>query len=111
MGHHQAVERSAIIDVMPDVDDGNNRTPSTTWGWRRIKIAPAPQAEEHRERSEASLGSLLRWPRRKPLTITLKYRGGAECWWEIRARGRTIRRPGYVAVHDLMRELFRDESM
>lgn len=96
---------------MADVDDGNERTTSTTWAWRRVKIAPAPQANVTASASEATLKGLLRWPRRKPLNITLKYRGGPECWWEIRARGRTIRRPGYIALHDLMRDLYRDGDL
>lgn len=57
--------------------------------------------------SEASppSGSLLSWPRRKPLTLTLVYRGGPEAWWEVRARGRVWRRPGVTALHDLMTEV------
>lgn len=42
---------------------------------------------------------------REPLTIQVKYRGGPECWWEISARGATIRRPGSLALHDVLREL------
>lgn len=47
---------------------------------------------------------------REPLTITVTYRGGAECWYEIRARGTTIRRPGHVAIHDLFRWINGDRS-
>lgn len=92
---------------MADKDDGNDRTGSTTWGWRYVKIAPAPQAKSDAERSESSLGSLLPWPRRKPMHIDIRWRGGPECWYEIRARGRTIRRPGSIALHDLMEQLAR----
>lgn len=92
---------------MADEDVANNRTASTTWGWRYVKIRTAPQAKEHRERSESALHSLLMWPRRKPMTLTIKWRGGAECWYEIRARGRTIRRPGCVALDDIMADLGR----
>jgi hypothetical protein len=42
---------------------------------------------------------------RKPLEITIKYRGGPECWWEVRARGVTLRRPGHMAIHDLFVEI------
>lgn len=96
---------------MPADDDENERTPSTTWAWRRVKIAPAPQAESDAERSESALGSLLPWPRRRPLTLTLRYRGGSEAWYEIRVRGRTIRRPGHVALHDLWREITRNTDL
>lgn len=42
---------------------------------------------------------------RDPLTIKVSYRGGPECWWEIHARGVVVRRPGVVALHDLLMEL------
>lgn len=42
---------------------------------------------------------------REPITIRIRYRGGAEAWWEIEARGQTLRRPGHVAIHDLFREI------
>lgn len=39
------------------------------------------------------------------MTITIKYRGGAECWYEIRARGSLGRFHGATALHDVMREI------
>lgn len=39
---------------------------------------------------------------RENLTITVRYRGGPECWWEIKARGETVRLPGYVHLHDAL---------
>lgn len=84
----------------------NTSSPSATWEWRRVKIAPAPQAKSRDERSEASSSSLLPWPRQKPLTVVLKYRGGPECWVEVRARGRIWRRPGTVAIYDLLTTVF-----
>jgi hypothetical protein len=42
---------------------------------------------------------------RQPLTMTVTYRGGPECWWEISARGVKIRRPGSVALHDVLSHL------
>lgn len=58
--------------------------------------------------SEASppKGSLLPWPRSKPMTIVIKYRGGPEGWVEVRARNRVWRRPGSTAIYDLMCEVF-----
>lgn len=34
------------------------------------------------------------------MTVTVRYRGGAEAWYEVKARGRTWRFPGHVALHD-----------
>jgi hypothetical protein len=89
---------------MPETTPPNEGSPSTTWEWRRVKIAPAPQAKSDRERSESA--SLLPWPRQKPITVVLKYRGGPECWVEVRARGRVWRRPGHTAIYDLLTTVF-----
>lgn len=42
---------------------------------------------------------------REVLTITVKLRGGPECWYEVHARGCTTRVPGHTALHDLMSEI------
>lgn len=85
----------------PHAPEPNESTQSTTWEWKRVKIAQPPQAQQDAERSE-STRSLLSWPRKRPQTLTLVYRGGPEAWWEIRARGRVWRRPGVTALHDIM---------
>jgi hypothetical protein len=90
-------------------DGGHSTVGSTTWVSEQRKIRPAPQAKEHRASAASTLRGLLPWPRRKPLTLTLTFRGGSACWYEIRGRGRTIRRPGVIALHDLMREFYRDD--
>lgn len=91
--------------VMTSEQSSNGRSPSTTWAWRRVKISQAPQAMSTASEASPPSGSLLSWPRRKPLTLTLVYRGGPEAWWEVRARGRVWRRPGVTALHDLMTEV------
>lgn len=42
---------------------------------------------------------------REPLTIKVKFRGGAECWYEVHARGSVARYHGATAIHDVMREI------
>lgn len=91
---------------MDDEQVSNERTSSTTWAWRRVRMSTPPQAKSDRERSEAPQGSLLAWPRGKPCTVVLKYRGGPECWVEVRARGRIWRRPGTTALYDIVREVW-----
>lgn len=66
----------------------------------------APQASRTSRRGLHPATLSKRDPR-EPLTMTITYRGGPECWWEIKTRGVTIRRPGYVAIHDLMSEVNR----
>jgi hypothetical protein len=78
---------------------------STRWEWRRVKINRAPQA------SSNSAPKALRWrklPRldwRKPITCTIKYRGGAEAWVEIHARGDIGRYPGSAAIVDILGDM------
>lgn len=38
--------------------------------------------------------------------MTVRYRGGPECWYEIRTRGGIIRRPGVLGIHDLMTDIY-----
>jgi len=65
----------------------------------------APQASTNsRPKGDYSHRLTPRDPR-DPLTVTVTYRGGSECWWEIRARGVVIRRPGHVALHDVLSHL------
>jgi hypothetical protein len=48
---------------------------------------------------------LARWPRTRPLTITVQYRGGAESWWLVSARGRHAAFPGSAAIEDVMSQV------
>lgn len=94
---------------MADISDTNNSSLSTTWGWRRVKISRAPQASVESGRRPPQIRSRSRRNPRDPLTISISYRGGAECWWEIHARGCIIRRPGHNSLHDVLWELQGDQ--
>lgn len=72
-------------------------SPSHTAIGQRRKITPPPQAKDH----SAPKAHLLPLPLRKPVTLTLSYRGGAEGWVEVRARGAIWRFPGSTAIHDI----------
>ena len=68
-------------------------------------MSRAPQASSSsRPKGDYSHRLVPRNPR-EPLTITVTYRGGSECWWEIRARGTVVRRPGSEALHDVLAHL------
>jgi hypothetical protein len=86
-----------------EVEGGSEQTfPSPHWEWRRVNI------NRRRTASGYSVPKGHRWrklpPRnwREPLTITVKYRGGAEAWVEVHARGDMGRFPGYVTVVELL---------
>lgn len=91
------------IDEDPDT---NTRSTSTTWEWRRVKMRRPPEAEGTASEARPTSPSLTQWPRGKPVTVVLKYRGGPECWVEVRARGRVWRRPGATAIYDVLTAVF-----
>lgn len=86
----------------------DNKSPgrvSTTWVHKpdRIRAGSAPQAR--RAAGSSRWGRLSRRRAEERLTITVKYRGGAECWYHIEARGSGGAFPGVMALHDVMREI------
>jgi len=79
--------------------------PSTTFGFKRVKIASAPKGPRGSGAEGGRWRSLARRNPREKLTLTIHYRGGAECWYEVVARGKRGRFPGYIALHDAIREI------
>lgn len=77
-------------------------SPSTTEVYKWGRILTAPQAPTKQPRRALRRPRLALWDRRHPLTITVKYRGGSEGWYEIRARGQVFRSVGCLALHDVM---------
>lgn len=94
---------------MPSDHDGNNCTGSTTWEWRRVRVRRPPKAMDAVPEGRRWFFRLPRWNPRTPLTLRVTYRGGAECWYEIHARGGTLRVPGVTALHDAMVTLYGSE--
>lgn len=90
---------------MRDPDEPNTGTPSTQWGWRKVKI------QQRRQAHAQSAAKPHRWkylPRRDPrlhLTLKVAYRGGAECWYIVEARGSAGMFPGHKALHDVLTEI------
>lgn len=79
---------------------------STTWEWKRVKVSRAPQASEDRRPKGGRWFHLPPWEwRRRPLHITVKYRGGPEAWFEVHARGSMGRFPGHVSLFDAISEV------
>lgn len=87
------------------IDKTNKRSASTT-RWRYVtKIAedPAPQASTGRRRRRWA--HLSHRDPKSRLTITIVYRGGAEGWYHVEARGSDGAFPGVLSLHDVMREI------
>lgn len=83
----------------------NKRSSSTRYVWRKVKISggapegPAPKAANRRWH-----GLTPRDPKAS-LTITVSYKGGAESWWLVKARGRSAAIPGHRALDDALGEI------
>lgn len=43
--------------------------------------------------------------RRETITLTVTFRGGEECWYEIKARGEMGRFVGVTCLHDVVQEI------
>lgn len=76
--------------------------PSTTWEFRKVRVRPAPPGQGTQCVGGASPAKLR--PRRaeKPLSVTVRFRGGPEASWLIEYRGVAWRFPGHVALHDAL---------
>lgn len=84
----------------------NARLLSTRWVTKLCRV-PAPAEGQQQQSPEASSQSPRRsWNPREPLTTTVRYRSGPECWYEVKARGRTYRFPGHTALHDAMAVIY-----
>lgn len=84
----------------------NTSTPSFRYGWIYGKIAKPPEALASTSPKAPFWRKLTRWNPRDPLTLTVTYRGGAECWIEVKARGRLGRYPGHVAIYEVLRDVW-----
>lgn len=82
--------------------------PSTTadWQWRKIKRRPQGTTTARAKRGRWR--GLARWPRSQHLTLIVQYRGGAESWWLVTARGQHGVFPGHAALEDVMSQVMNE---
>lgn len=87
----------------------NRRSGSTTYEWRKVKISGgAPEGPAPKAASKGTRWSGLgRRDSKRALTITVTYRGGAESWWLVTARGRSAAFPGHRCLDDVLGEVNR----
>ena len=84
----------------------NVRSGSTTWGYRKVKIAPPPEAMSATAQPASKWWHLPRWNPRKPITLKITYRGGASCWYEVHSRGSVGRFEGSICLHDVLDQVY-----
>lgn len=84
--------------------------PSTTWAWKRTKIRTPPAGQTTARAKRGRWHGLATWPRTRPLTVTIRYRGGAESYWLVSCRGRSGVFPGCAALEDVMAQVCNEYS-
>lgn len=110
LGPHMCVSPSASSSSygagMAGTREPNNRSASTTWEWRKVRMSRPPDGQERRPAAGRSF-SRLPWKNpRDVLTVKVRYRGGAEAWIEVHARGVTKRYPGSLSLFDVMADVW-----
>jgi hypothetical protein len=78
---------------------------STHWVWKRVKMRRPPEAKVTAARRATYWHGRRPLPMRSPVTLTIKLRGGPECWVEVHARGGIGRYPGVTAIYDVLRDI------
>lgn len=81
--------------------ESNERSASTTWAYRKVKIGRPAGGQDTARRSRSFL-RLPRSDRTRETTMRVTYRGGTESWWYVKARGEGQAFPGWMALEDVM---------
>lgn len=79
--------------------------PSTRWAWKYVKVGRPPEAKVTAARRATFWRRHRPTDPRKPTGLTLRLRGGAECWVEIHSRAAIGRYPGNTAIIDILRDI------
>lgn len=95
---------------MAESQESNECSPSTYVAYKRVIVRGHPARRANRPAQQGRFSGLTRRNHRDRLTITLRYKGGAEGWWIIEARGRVGAFPSGMALVDVMAEINRTPS-
>ncbi len=68
-------------------------------------MKPPPAGHNAARAKRGRWRHLARWPRTQKLTLTITYRGGAESWWLVEARGHSGVFPGHAILEDVMHQV------
>lgn len=80
-------------------------SPSTKWEWKLVKMSPPPGGDRAAADIHGRRAPLSSRDPHKPISIEVRYKGGAEASYVVTYRGRVWRFPGYVALHDMMQQV------
>lgn len=82
--------------------DTNSSSPSATWIPQPARMRGSRRGAKQDGARRASFKLLRRRNPKDPLTLRIRYRGGAEAWWLIEARGTHQAFPGHLCLHDVL---------
>jgi hypothetical protein len=83
----------------------NTSSWSPTCEWEMAKIRRPPQRQTAQPRRGVLWGRLSRRDPRKPLAVSLEWRGGAEAWIKVTGRGGYRNYPGYATLADVLLDI------
>lgn len=90
---------------MPTAEEANASSVSTSWEWKRVKIRRPAGGQTHSRPKGGRWRSLPPRRRQDTTIISLKYREGGECWYEVTSRGKTGMMPGWRDLHSVVEEI------
>lgn len=73
--------------------------------WETRRVRKRPQGQKRGTPKASRWSRYTARPRRERITLTVHYRGGAECWYQVEARGSMGRFHGATSLHDVMEEV------
>jgi hypothetical protein len=68
-------------------------------------MKPPPAGHRTARAKRGRWRHLRRWPRTERLTLKVLYRGGAESWWLVEARGTQGVFPGHASLEDVLHQV------
>lgn len=73
--------------------------------WKKVRLDVAPAGDSPPKGVGYGFRGLRRRDSKRPIWISVQYRGGAEDSWLVNARDRVRRFPGHMCLSDVMREI------
>ena len=79
--------------------------PSTKWEYRKIRVRSGQAPAGDSPSAARTFKGLRARDTHKSLWIEVRYVGGSQASWLIKARGRIERFPGYLELDDVLRRV------
>lgn len=91
--------------TMTVIDESNSSSWSPTCEWEIAKIRRRPQRQAGSAKRRQLWARMSRRNPTQPLAVQLEWRGGAEAWVRVAARGSYRNYPGYATIADIVLDI------